>query len=546
MKKVLSFLLITALIVTSMTIAVSAAATEWLEPVQISITSAKTNPGTDYFCGIPGEAVESISADGNANFVFLKNTNRCLYLRWDISGFTADEISKARVMFTADTGSLDLYSLPETEWNTTTAPLLTNATAITKTDSTDEVPTGYTYNRKYDITDAVKAAINNSQQYFVLVIGPKNGNHSYAIYIKNLNVDKQKPALQIQRSTNKSPVVVLDTQDGETQGLDFANEIIVTATGTDANEGETETLTYEFFIDGVANTDNVSGNILTIPGGTLSPGTHTVKVTCTDINGAYTNAEIKLDGYINTFSDMVPVEITGTFANGKSGGVLSASSTEAGIKYDSEYHYVIWSDEDEGLLYIKFPLEDIKNNDVTQAIMNLSIKTWENASQINFYEVLNDWNIGDLIPQTNMETVIGTASISSPDGYTVAEIDVTELVKTALNDGKSYLNIAAAVDTGYFKVPNHGEDNKLIVTNNTNLRPEIVINSPIGDYIGADENINFSVTATDTENNLADVKLYMDNVEITSVSVNGAVYSASVMPTAEIHVLKAVATDAKG
>lgn len=546
MKEIISLPLIAALLA-SMSVTVSAAPElEWLEPNQITLSSAKTNPGSDYFCGIPGEKVAGISGDGVGHFLLPAGTERCLYLRWDISGYSIDEISDARILFNSDSANVDLYSLPDTEWDTDTAPMLTNAALISNKASDAEIPDGYSYNRKYDVADHVKAAIENSQEYFVLVIGPKNGNQIFGIYINKLNVDKQKPALQIQRTTNKAPVVTIETQTGEVYDIDFAEEIVVTATGTDPNEGETETLEYEFYVDGEVNTDNVSANVLTLPGGTLSPGTHVIKVRCTDVNGAYTYAELQINGCINSFSDMEPIEIKGVLANGKSGGFLSSSSASAEIKEGAENRFIVWSNFNDGLLYMKYPLSEVEAHDVSKAVIRLSIQSSEAASQINFYIMSEEWSIGDPVPQTDMSTVAATIGVDSQSVYTSVEIDLTELVRSELNNGKTCLVLAAASDEGYFSVSNVNDGSTLVVTNTTNSRPSVRFISPIGYYIEADKSTHFSVTAEDADNNLEEIKLYVDNEELSDIMVNGSEYSAYFSPTKERHVLKAVAVDAKG
>ena len=197
--------------------------TTWSEPIRISTKASAYYSGNEYIFGTPGSAVDTTNKLGYSGNFKLTNAGNHLYMKMNISGYTADEISDARVMFWTDDTGVNLYSLPDSEWNTTTAPALTSATAIELVSGAEDIPDDYNFThdtrrlKNYDITSAVKTAIIAEQSEFVLVIEAKSTTYLY--YLQN---SPARPGMQVQTA------VSVDTAATFTGTLAAGNDLTLT------------------------------------------------------------------------------------------------------------------------------------------------------------------------------------------------------------------------------------------------------------------------------------------------------------------------------
>lgn len=150
LKKVLSITLCVMLLISTLTLSASAALTyteyTWQEPVGVSTLNGYSYVGDDYKFGAPGSEFNAASniESGNIKLTLSSATSpMCAYFKWDISGYTIDEIVSVRFICITKDNNLNLYSMPEASWSETTAPLLSSGASITRVMSEDEVPESY-------------------------------------------------------------------------------------------------------------------------------------------------------------------------------------------------------------------------------------------------------------------------------------------------------------------------------------------------------------------------------------------------------------------
>lgn len=357
LKKVLSIILCVMLLISTLTLSASAALTyteyTWHEPVGVSTLNGYSYVGDDYKFGAPGSAFNAAStiASGNIKLTLSSAaTPMCAYFKWDISGYTIDEIVSVRFICITRDNDLNLYSMPEASWSETTAPLLSSGTSITKVMSEDEVPESYfeaygaTWTRRYyDITNAVISAKNNGQASFVLGI---ESNNPYNTYLGGLN--GAKPAIQFKTAEEK----VVEATSKSTVKADWCEPIKINASNG-KNHGDD-------FIVGTPGA-NVSDLTTNISGGWVKLGGTTV--------------ENRIVGYfkfdISDYTDESQVD-TAIFLNRNDGGTLKLYSIDTWYSdkvptFTTEDNITYTSSSEPGPEGSE-TLTDLKKYDITSAV----------------------------------------------------------------------------------------------------------------------------------------------------------------------------------
>ena len=285
----------------------------WNADQTITIDYGYKYAGTSYIYGKPGETVDTektlgtnMGLSNNASHATMNGMHA--YFKWDISGYDVDAVSYAHVKFYTDNNNFNIYSLPESDWDTDTAPALTNATNITKTvsevgDLYEDYTSGNTTirARNLDVTSAVKTAITEGQSSFILVVEASHATN--ATYIHGLNNASRKPALQLK--TSKSIIVAGafagTVAAGETLTLDYAIE-----------NGWDEAVDVDCYIavyDGDGRLSYVSADSFTVAsvGSKHDQFTYTIPIDAGDMTGYTARAMIWKDDVVPLINTAVPL-----------------------------------------------------------------------------------------------------------------------------------------------------------------------------------------------------------------------------------------------
>ena len=315
MKRLISITLSLMMLIATFPLTSNAAITYteevWNADQKISVNQGSLYAGIDYVFGKAGEAVDTTSTLGT-NIVLGDSYNGNAYFKWDISDYSDVEVAYAHIKFITDSNSFDVYTLPASAWNTTTAPTLTNATKIDKVVSeVGDLYADYTSGsstrraRNLNITSVVNAAKLAGDDEVVIVIAPQSGK---TVYLFDLNNADRKPALQVEaiKSIRTEAFFTGTIAAGETLTLYYS-----VANGWDEElSGDCYLAVYDNFGDrlydvAIASFDDVTS-------GTTASGqlTLTIPGDAGDLTG-YTAKAMIWDDNMSPFIEAIPLTVIG-------------------------------------------------------------------------------------------------------------------------------------------------------------------------------------------------------------------------------------------
>ncbi len=224
------------------------------------------------------------TANSPYNYILGKASigNLILYSKFDISKYTDENISTARLLTSMGGGqagsTITLYGL--NEWSDTTGPVVNRSdvniierkilpSTLAKIEGDENINSKWSYNTIFDFSAAVKKAVANGDKYVMFTI--ERTSNGYSTFGK---ATENRPRLQIFTTTNNIPVVTLKADKIKYSAGDT---VVITADGTDADG---DTVTYEFYVDGVLAETGVNENTLTIEN--YDGNEHIITVNCID------------------------------------------------------------------------------------------------------------------------------------------------------------------------------------------------------------------------------------------------------------------------
>ena len=497
------------------------------------------------------------------NYVLAHNENRgdlVLYMSFDITGLTDGNVVGGRILTSMGGGmkgqNFSIYKLDPSLWNDTVGPVIDRSVANTVTSITtpaefttitENIPAGYSYNTEFDVSSAILSAVKNNQSKVCLILERTSGGYS------TFGNDKSKsiPRLQIITSDNHAPTVELKSD--KTGDVSYGSDVTITAEASDADGDD---MTYEFKVNGTVNTDDVSGNQLTLRN--LGGGTYTVSVTVTDTWG-------------NVGTDSITFTVKDDPTPKKTAGYIKFNAIKCG--YDGKnyadfnhsnvlgnsYNFALSHDSGKGYcsVYTKFNIsgKGLSESNISSARLLTGMGGGQAGANIAIYSFDSDkWSdtTAPIIDRSAANTVAAGTNPSPMSSTTVNDgtrdivynsaFDITDFIKEKVSEGVTEFGIVIERTSNGYSTYSKENTNIEIVTT-TNCVPAVTLSADKTGGVDYSKPVVITANATDTnEEGELTYEFFLDGEAADSSAVSGNVLTLTNLASGT-HVIKVKVTD---